>query len=77
MSHRLHDIKSTIECPDQVYEKVVNSIKNKVYFKHWKDRDPLGQEFLKVPTEEVVKGKVARVLTAHPVPFLPKGLKKP
>ncbi len=75
MSHRLSDIKSTIEHPDHVNHKLVNNVKNRVYFKHWKDRDPLGQEFLKVPTEEVVKGKTVRILTAHPVPFLPKGHK--
>ncbi len=72
MSHRLSDVKSTIAYPDKVHEKLVNNVKNRVYFKHWKDRDPLGQEVLKVPTEEIVKGKVARVLTAHPLPFFPK-----
>lgn len=72
MSHRLYDIKATIEKPDRVDDYFVNGIRNRVYFKHWKYRDPLGQEYLKVPAQLVIeKGLIFRVLTAHPLEHLP------
>ena len=71
MKHRLYDIKSTIEVPDYIDERVENGVHNRVYFKHWKDRDRLGQAYLKVPTE-VVFDKTSRVLTAHAVPLIHK-----
>ena len=72
MSHRLFDIKTTIEQPDRVDGYFVNGVRNRVYFKHWKGRDPLGQEYLKVPTQIVDEsGLIFRVLTAHPIPLLP------
>ena len=70
MAHRLYDIKSTIENPDDVVVKVENGVQNRVYFKRWRHRDPYGQEYLKVPTE-VVGDRTARILTAHPVATIP------
>ena len=76
MSHRLHDIKTTIEAPDRVDDYFVKGIRNRVYFKHWKGRDPFGQEYLKVPTQIVDDAElVFRVLTAHPMFMLPPKLK--
>ena len=77
MSHRLHDIKTTIEDPDRVDDYFVKGIRNRVYFKHWKGRDPNGQEYLKVLTQIVDEaGLVFRVLTAHPMFMLPPKLKE-
>ena len=69
MLHRLYDIKSTLENPDDIDDRVENGVRNRVYFKQWKERDPYGQPYLKVATE-VVAGQVSRVLTAHPVPVM-------
>ena len=77
MGHRLMDIKLTIEKPDRIDDFNSANNRNRVYFKRWKDRDPFGQEYLKVPTE-MVTAKSYRVLTAHPLAILPpKKGKKP
>lgn len=69
MIHRLYDIKSTIEQPDYVDDRLENGVRNRVYFKKWSGRDPYGQQFLKVPTQ-IVADKISRVLTAHPTPVV-------
>ena len=76
MLHRLYDIKTTIEKPDDLEDRVEYGVRNRVYYKHWKDRDPFGQPYLKVATE-VVGDKISRVLTAHPTPVIFKRRKKP
>ena len=77
MKRRLLDTKTTVEKPDRVDRFTTGARENRVYFKRWKDRDPSGNEYLKVPTEVInPKEKVARVLTAHPLWILPPPVKE-
>jgi hypothetical protein len=72
MRHRLVDVKSTIQNSERVDIQTVDSICNRVYFRRWKDRDPYGNEYLKVATEVIdMKQKWSRVLTAVPLWVLP------
>ena len=70
MSHRLHDIKATIEYADRIDESLEDGIKNRVYYKRWHDRDRFGNPFLLVATE-VLENNMARVLSAYPLFTLP------
>ncbi len=72
MKHRLVDVKSTIQNSERVDIQTVDSISNRVYFRRWKDRDPYGNEYLKVAAEVIdMEQKWARVLTAVPLWALP------
>ena len=76
MRHRMTDIKSTVEKSERIDKFTTGTVDNRVYWKAWEDRDPAGNRYLKVPTEVVDKEqKLCRVLTAHPVAFLPPPLK--
>ena len=71
MSHRLYDIKSTIEHADRMDESSEEGIKNRVYYKKWQGRDRFGNLYLLVATE-IVENNTARVLSAYPVFRLPE-----
>lgn len=77
MGHRQMDTKSTIEHPDRVDSYLDCDPPNRVYFKEWEGRDPYGNKYLKVPTEVINPDKkLSRVLTAHPIAFMPPSPKR-